>query len=83
MTSKAKANGCSTILCIAAVLLIIAMLASCSATTLRCGISGEDTYVELINLPQDITGQSRNFVNLCGFAYDQPTTAKLNIIEAP
>ncbi len=59
---------------------IAILLTSCSATTLRCGIAGEDSYVELINVPQDISGQSRNFKDLCGFAYETEPTAKLNII---
>ncbi len=58
------------------------LLVGCSATTLRCGISEGDSYVELINMPQDISGQSRNFENLCGFAYETEPTAKLNIIGA-
>jgi hypothetical protein len=54
-------------------LVILGTLSGCSATTLRCGVSGGDSYVELINLPQDITGQSRNFQELCGFAYEGET----------
>ncbi len=81
MTTRSKENGCTTILAIAAVLIIIAMLASCSATTLRCGINDQDSYVELINVPQDVSGQARNFVNLCGFAYELEPV-KLNIIGA-
>ncbi len=64
------------ILCIIAIL-----LTGCSATTLRCGIQGEDSYVELINVPQDVTGQARNFKDLCGFAYELEPV-KLNIIGA-
>ncbi len=81
MTTKSHQNGCTTILAIAAVLIIIGMLAGCSATTLRCGIQAEDSYVELINVPQDITGQARNFKDLCGFAYEVEPV-KLNIIGA-
>ncbi len=63
------------------VILATIALAGCSATTLRCGIQGEDSYVELINVPQDITGQARNFKDLCGFAYEVEPV-KLNIIGA-
>ncbi len=65
------------------VIILTLLLTSCSATTLRCGIAGEDSYVELINVPQDISGQSRNFKDLCGFAYETEPTAKLNIIGQP
>lgn len=43
-----------------------------SATSLRCGTQGEDSsYVELTSLPQDLSGQVRNYAALCGFVYDQ------------
>ncbi len=58
------------------------ILAGCSVTTLRCGIADSESYVELINLPQDISAQSRHFTDLCGFAYEVDPV-KLNIIEAP
>ncbi len=58
-------------------------LAACSATTLRCGIDDDQSYVELINIPQDITGQARHFTNLCGFAYTLEEPVKLNIIGEP
>lgn len=49
----------------------VALISGCSATTLRCGVAAEDSYVELINVPQDLSGQARNFAELCAFAYDQ------------
>ena len=49
---------------------ILAMLGGCSATTLRCGTDGESSYVELINVPQDIAGTSRHFNELCAFNYE-------------
>lgn len=59
------------------VLLVLALAplaggcAAFSATSLRCGTDGEDSsYVELLNLPQDISGQIRNYAQLCGFVYD-------------
>ncbi len=79
--TKTEQKGCTTILVILGALLILAILAGCSATTLRCGIQAEDSYVELINVPQDITGQARNFKDLCGFAYEVEPV-KLNIIGA-
>ena len=44
--------------------------AGCSATSLRCGTDGEQSYVELIDVPQDLAGASRHYVDLCGFAYE-------------
>ncbi len=55
----------------AAMLLTLLTIGGCSATTLRCGTSGDDSYVELVNVPQDITGQSRTFNELCGFAFQE------------
>lgn len=49
----------------------LALLSGCSATTLRCGSDGESSYVDLVNVPQDLAGQSRHFTELCAFAYDQ------------
>lgn len=41
-----------------------------SATSLRCGTEDGSSYVELLNLPQDLSGQVRNYANLCGFVYE-------------
>ncbi len=51
-------------------LAVLAMLSGCSATTLRCGTDGESSFVDLMNMPQDISGQARYFRELCGFAYE-------------
>ena len=61
----------------------LAYLAGCSATSLRCSSSAQgDSFVELINLPQDLSGQVRNYANLCGFVYDSgEPVARLNIID--
>lgn len=61
---------------------LLASLAGCSATTLRCGIHEGGSYVELINVPQEVTRASREYANLCGFAYEKDM-AKLNIIDGP
>ncbi len=63
------------------ILLATITLAGCSVTTLRCGIQDQNSYVELINVPQDITAQARNFKDLCAFAYEVEPV-KLNIIGA-
>lgn len=64
--------------------LSLALLAGCfSATSLRCGTDGESSFVDLVNMPQDISSQSRYFAELCSFAYEpeQQPVAKLNIID--
>lgn len=61
--------------------LSLAVLSGCSATTLRCGVDGEISYVDLVNVPQDIGGQARYFTELCGFAYEAEPEVKLNIID--
>lgn len=50
--------------------LISILVSGCSVSTLRCGVDEDRSYVELVNVPQDITAQSRHFEDLCGFAYE-------------
>ena len=51
---------------------LLALLSGCSATSLRCGVQDDNSsYVELINVPQDLSSQARHFTDLCGFAYSQ------------
>lgn len=50
---------------------LLALLGGCSATSLRCGTDGESSFVDLVNVPQDISSQSRYFAELCGFAYEK------------
>jgi len=50
--------------------LVLALLSGCSATTLRCGTDGESSFVDLVNVPQDLSSQTRHFKDLCGFAYE-------------
>ena len=42
-----------------------------SATTLRCGVDGDSSYVEVASAPQSISTNTRALAELCGFAYDQ------------
>jgi hypothetical protein len=65
------------------IIALLALLAGCSATSLRCGVDDERSYVELINVPQDLSAQARHFTDLCGFAYeaDQAQPAQLRIID--
>lgn len=49
---------------------LLISLAGCSATSLRCGTDGDSSFVELYNLPQDLSANARNFKELCSFAYE-------------
>ena len=64
--------------------LVTILLAGCSATSLRCGVDADSSFVELYNVPQNFSQNIRSYSELCGFAYDTPTgeVARLNIIEA-
>ena len=55
------------------ILLLVALstLAGCSATSLRCGIDGDSSFVELYNLPQNFSQNTREYARVCGFAYEQ------------
>ena len=50
--------------------LSLALLSGCSATSLRCGVDGESSFVELIGTPQHMSQNTRQFGELCGFAYE-------------
>lgn len=52
------------------VCLSLAFLGGCSATSLRCGVDGESSFVELYNFPQSITRETQRMADLCGFAYE-------------
>lgn len=54
------------------VLLTLGAMTGCSAVTLRCGVQEEgSSYVELVNVPVDLTRQAETYAKLCGFAYEQ------------
>jgi len=55
---------------LALIALALFFLAACSATTLRCGTDGEASYVDLTNVPQDLSSAARYYTELCGFAYE-------------
>lgn len=44
---------------------------ACSVSSLRCGVEDDRSYVDLVNVPQDIAGQARYYADLCAFAYDK------------
>ena len=50
--------------------LSLALLSGCSATSLRCGVDGESSFVELYGAPQHMSQNTRQFGDLCGFAYE-------------
>jgi len=45
-------------------------LGGCSLSSLRCGTDGESSYVDLTNVPQDMSSNSRYYAGLCSFAYE-------------
>ncbi len=47
-----------------AVFLLAVLVMGCSATSLRCGVDGDSSYLELVT-NQDIDSQIRNFKELC------------------
>ena len=53
-----------------ATLALLALLSGCSATSLRCAVDGESTFVELYNIPQNFSQNVRSYSELCAFAYD-------------
>jgi len=53
--------------------LSLAMLSGCSATSLRCGVDNDSSFVELYNVPQNFSQNIRSYSELCSFAYDGET----------
>ena len=51
-------------------LALLGALTACSGTSLRCGTDGQSSYVDLVNVPQDLSNATRNFRELCSFAYE-------------
>lgn len=47
----------------------LAAISGCSATSLRCGVDGDSSFVELYGAPQHMSQNTRQFGELCGFAY--------------
>ena len=48
------------------------MIASgCSVTSLRCGVEADRSYVDITNVPQDLSSSARYYAQLCGFAYER------------
>ena len=65
-------------------IVLLALLSGCSATSLRCGVDADSSFVELYNVPQNFSQNIRSYSELCGFAYESPPgdIARLNIIDA-
>lgn len=51
--------------------LSLAVLSGCSATSLRCGVDGDSSFVQLYGAPQHVSQNTREFAQLCGFAYQE------------
>ena len=56
------------------ILLLVLFVSGCgaiSATSLRCGTDGGDSYLELVSAPQNISSNTRAIGEMCAFAYDR------------
>ena len=49
-------------------LFIVAVLCSGCVSQLTCGVDGDESYVDLVNVKDGVT--VRNYAELCGFAYE-------------
>ena len=49
-------------------LLLVIFLSGCSST-LRCGVDGDASYVDLINV-RDLPANARYYRDLCAFSYE-------------
>lgn len=57
----------------ALIIISSALLSACSTlsgSSLRCGVDGDSSYVELVKLPQTPV-DTRYYAGLCGFLFDQ------------
>lgn len=50
--------------------LSLALLSGCSATSLRCAVDGDSSFVEIYDIPQGFSQNTRAYSELCAFAYD-------------
>lgn len=55
---------------IISILAFLAMLSGCSATSLRCGVDGDSSFVEIYDVPQNFSQNIRSYSELCAFAYE-------------
>lgn len=62
-------------------ILLMVMISGCSATSLRCSVDGDSSYVELYNLPQNVSQNIRAYTEVCAFAYDK--TPEVVFMDAP
>ena len=53
--------------------LSLALLSGCSATSLRCAVDGDSSFVEIYDIPQGFSQNTRAYKELCSFAYEAPT----------
>jgi len=55
--------------------ILVGSLMGCSVTSLRCGVDGDSSYVELVSSPQSISQNSRTLAELCSFSYQEENNA--------
>lgn len=50
---------------------LLALLSGCSATSLRCSVDGDSSFVEIYDIPKGFSQQTRAYAELCAFAYEK------------
>ena len=60
----------------------LVLISGCSATSLRCSTDGDSSYVELYNIPTNVSQNIRAYTEVCAFAYEKDPPVKLNIVES-
>lgn len=49
----------------------VLFVTGCSASSLRCATDGDSSYVELYNIPQNVSQNIRAYQEVCAFAYEK------------
>lgn len=52
-------------------LLALSACGAMSATTMRCGMDGDSSYVEVVSAPQSISSNTRALADLCAFSFER------------
>lgn len=45
-------------------------ISGCSTTSLRCAVDGDSSFVEIYDVPQGFSQNTRAYKELCAFAYE-------------
>ena len=56
--------------CVGILCVLLTGCGAISATTLRCGVDGDSSYLELVSAPQNVSGTTRAIGEMCAFAYE-------------